>query len=74
MRVSFVDPGVEVRMLGGLGPLQMMGLHGAMSWRFEPRQDGGTVLVSGSLYLVGEARDTVYPTREVVVQRTCWPA
>lgn len=38
------------------------------------RQEDGTLLVTGSLYLVGEARDTVYPTREVVLQRTPWPA
>ena len=35
MQISFVNPGREIRMLGGLGPLQMMGLHGAMSWKFE---------------------------------------
>jgi len=35
MQVSFVKPGHEVRMLGGLGPLQMLGLHGAMSFSFE---------------------------------------
>ncbi|MEZ6188135.1 MAG: hypothetical protein R3F62_24395 [Planctomycetota bacterium] len=37
------------------------------------RQDGGTLLVTGSLYLVGEARALVYPTRDVVLARTCWP-
>ena len=35
MTVSFVDPGNEVRMVGGLGPLQMMGVHGGMSWKLE---------------------------------------
>lgn len=34
MTVSYIDPGKEVRMIGGLGPLQMMGVHGGMSWRF----------------------------------------
>lgn len=34
MTVSFVDPNKEVRMLGGLGPLQMMAVTGAMSWSF----------------------------------------
>ncbi len=34
MTVSYVEPGKEVRMLGGLGPLQMMGVHGGMSWQF----------------------------------------
>ncbi|HZP13457.1 MAG TPA: SRPBCC domain-containing protein [Nevskiaceae bacterium] len=40
MTVSFVDPGRLLRMLGGLGPLQGMGLSGAMDWRFEPIADG----------------------------------
>ena len=34
MLVTYVQPGVELKMTGGLGPLQMMGLHGGMSWRF----------------------------------------
>ena len=41
MLVTFVKPGEEVKMVGGLGPLQMMGIHGSMSWRFEA-MDGGT--------------------------------
>lgn len=40
MRVAFVDPGRLLRMLGGLGPLQGMGLHGALDWRFEPVPEG----------------------------------
>lgn len=44
MLVTFVQPGVELKMVGGLGPLQMMGLHGGMSWRFEPF-DNGTRIV-----------------------------
>ncbi|MDA0272681.1 MAG: SRPBCC domain-containing protein [Proteobacteria bacterium] len=35
MLVTFVQPGIEIKMVGGLGPLQMMGIHGGMSWRFE---------------------------------------
>ncbi len=44
MMVTYVQPGVELKMVGGLGPLQMMGLHGGMSWRFEPHE-GGTRIV-----------------------------
>jgi hypothetical protein len=33
MLVSYVQPGVELKMVGGLGSLQMMGVHGGMSWR-----------------------------------------
>ena len=35
MLITYVDPGTEIRMVGGLGPLQMMGLSGGMSWKFE---------------------------------------
>ncbi len=46
MLVTFVNPGAEIKMVGGLGPLQMMGLHGGMSWRFEALEDGqGTRIV-----------------------------
>ncbi len=41
MTVTYVDPGKEMRMTGGLGPLQMMGLSGGMSWTFEA-VEGGT--------------------------------
>jgi len=40
MTVSFSDPGVLLRMLGGLGPLQGMGLNGALDWRFAAVEDG----------------------------------
>ena len=35
MTVSYVEPYKEIRMVGGLGPLQMLGVHGGMSWKFE---------------------------------------
>ncbi len=40
MTVNFVDPGKLMRMTGGLGPLQGMGLNGALEWRFAPENDG----------------------------------
>lgn len=45
MTVSFVDPGKTLRLLGGLGPLQGMGLNGAMEFRLTPAKDGGTRIV-----------------------------
>jgi hypothetical protein len=42
MTVSFVNPNKEIRMLRGLGPLQMMAVQGAMSWAFEEMSDGST--------------------------------
>lgn len=44
MLVTFVKPGAEIKMVGGLGPLQMMGLHGGMSWRFEPTETGTQII------------------------------
>jgi hypothetical protein len=41
MTVTFVDPGQTLRMIGGLGPLQGMGLHGALEFRLA-KVDGGT--------------------------------
>lgn len=54
MTVSFVNPGTEVKMIGGLGPLQMMGISGGMSWKFEALDNGNTKIihryqVSGSI-------------------------
>src|SRR5688572_9285753 len=40
MTVVFVDPGRTLRMTGGLGPLQGMGLHGALEFRFAPVAGG----------------------------------
>jgi hypothetical protein len=42
MLVTFVDPGRTLRLVGGLGPLQGMGLHGALEFRFTPLDAGGT--------------------------------
>jgi len=42
MLITFVDPGNELKMVGGLGPLQMMGLSGGMSWKFEQINDSET--------------------------------
>lgn len=46
MLVTFVQPGVELKMVGGLGPLQMMGVHGGMSWRFEDIDTGTRIVQS----------------------------
>ena len=42
MTVSYIDPNREVRMTGGLGPLQMMGVYGGMSWVFKALESGET--------------------------------
>ena len=43
MLVTFVDPGRLLRMTGGLGPLQGMGLQGALEFRFAPAKDGTAI-------------------------------
>lgn len=42
MTVAFVDPGRTLRLVGGLGPLQGMGLHGALEFRLAANDKGGT--------------------------------
>ena len=42
MQVTFVDPGKLLRMTGGLGPLQGMGLNGVLEFRLAPGASGGT--------------------------------
>jgi hypothetical protein len=40
MRVTFAEPGKLLRMVGGLGPLQGMGLHGVLEFRLAPEGEG----------------------------------
>jgi uncharacterized protein YndB with AHSA1/START domain len=42
MTVGFVDAPGKLRLLGGLGPLQGMGLSGAMDFTLTPADGGGT--------------------------------
>lgn len=41
MTVTMVNPGVVLRLTGGLGPLGLMGVDGNMTWEFET-VEGGT--------------------------------
>lgn len=43
MEVVFAAPGKLLRMEGGLGPLQSLGVNGSLSWHLHP-QEGGTRL------------------------------
>lgn len=42
MRISFVDQYNLLRMTGGLGPLQGMGMHGALDWSLQQTENGQT--------------------------------
>lgn len=50
MTVAFASPGKSLRLVGGLGPLQSMGVAGSMTWTFTPADKGTTVQFT---YVVG---------------------
>ena len=54
MTVSFVNPGVMIRLTGGLGPLGLMGVAGNMTWEFEESELGTLVTLQ---YAVGGYMD-----------------
>jgi uncharacterized protein YndB with AHSA1/START domain len=41
MNVTFVNPGIILRLTGGLGPLGLLGVSGNMTWEFFARADAG---------------------------------
>ncbi|WP_246149926.1 SRPBCC domain-containing protein [Arenimonas fontis] len=45
LRVGFVDPEKTLRLLGGLGPLQGLGLHGVLEFSIAAREEGGSRIV-----------------------------
>lgn len=53
LTVTFVNPGVLLRLTGGLGPLGLLGVDGNMMWEFFDAEDGTTVRFS---YVVGGYR------------------
>lgn len=46
MRVVFVEPHISMRMTGGLGPLQGMGMFGALNWEFTDNEQGTLVTMT----------------------------
>jgi hypothetical protein len=50
MQITFVEPKKLLRMSGGLGPLQGMGMHGALDWAFSTEEDKTIITLS---YQVG---------------------
>jgi uncharacterized protein YndB with AHSA1/START domain len=53
LSVTFVNPGVMLRLTGGLGPLGLMGVDGNMTWEFFDSDAGTRVKFS---YAVGGYR------------------
>lgn len=50
LAVSFVNPGVIIRLSGGLGPLGLLGVNGNMTWEFEDANPGTSFVLQ---YAVG---------------------
>ena len=50
LSVSFVNPGVMLKLTGGLGPLGLMGTAGNMTWEFDDAESGTVVTMQ---YAVG---------------------
>jgi uncharacterized protein YndB with AHSA1/START domain len=53
MVVTFVNPGIILRLTGGLGPLGLMGVNGNMTWEFFDVPEGTRVRFT---YVVGGYR------------------
>ncbi len=53
MTVTFANPGVILRLTGGLGPLGLMGVNGNMTWEFFDAEEGTRVRFT---YVVGGYR------------------
>ncbi len=53
LTVTMVNPGVVIRLTGGLGPLGLMGVNGNMTWEFEDTEGGTRVRFT---YAVGGYR------------------
>ncbi len=53
LTITFVNPGVVLRLTGGLGPLGLMGVNGNMTWEFFDAEPGTRVVFS---YAVGGYR------------------
>jgi hypothetical protein len=68
MTVTFVNPGVIVRMSGGLGPLGLMGVAGNMTWEFDEAESGTVVTLQYAVggYMEG-GLDTVAPAVDGVL-------
>jgi hypothetical protein len=68
LTVTMVNPGVVIRLTGGLGPLGLMGVNGNMTWEFETVDEGTRVRFT---YAVGgyrpEGLDTIAEPVDYVI-------
>ncbi len=68
MTVTMVNPGVVIRLTGGLGPLGLMGVSGNMTWEFQELDDGTkvTFIYAVGGYLAGGLDAVAGPVDDVV--------
>ena len=66
--VTMVNPGVVIRLTGGLGPLGLMGVEGNMTWEFEDVEGGTRVKFTYAVggYLAGGLARLAEPVDSVV--------
>ena len=69
MNVTYVSPGIVLRLTGGLGPLGLMGVDGNMTWEFDDVVEGTLVTLN---YAVGgyypDGLDTIAPAVDGVLE------
>ena len=46
MTVLYLQPGQQLRLGGGLGPLQELGISGTMTWKFTAKEKGTSLEVT----------------------------
>jgi len=71
MSVSFVNPGVILRLTGGLGPLGLMGVAGNMTWEFDEAETGTVVTLRYAVggYMDGGLDTVAAPVDGVLVEQ-----
>ncbi len=69
MTVTYLSPGVVLRLTGGLGPLGLMGVEGNMTWEFDDAEKGTVVTLN---YAVGgyyaDGLDSLAPAVNAVLE------
>ncbi len=70
MVVTFVNPGVMLRLTGGLGPLGLMGVAGNMTWEFDEVDGITTVTLQYAVggYMAGGLDSVSEPVDGVLVE------
>jgi hypothetical protein len=69
LRLVYFAPGKEIRLTGGLGPLQGMGMSGAMVWAINPGEEQNTVSWKYAVHGHGESIRMLAPIVDSVQQQ-----